>query len=155
MAGFGGGLVAAGAMSVVHGAVAKPTEGDRPAAPPRQQEDDATVKVASAITRAIAGRDIPPEKKPIAGSVVRYAFGATMGAGYGAIAEVLPRVAIGAGVPFGAAVWLGAHVVTVPALGLAEPPTRRPWLAETLELGLHLLYGLTTDVVRRLVRALV
>jgi hypothetical protein len=45
--------------------------------------------------------------------------------------------------------------VTVPALGLAEPPTRRPWLAEALELGLHLLYGLTTDVVRRLVRALV
>ena len=152
VAGLIGGVMAAGVMSVVHSAVTAPRKGDS-AEPPREQGDDATVKVASAITRAVAGRDVPPDKKKMAGSIVHYAFGAMVGAGYGAVAEALPRVAIGAGVPFGAAVWLGAHIVTVPALGLAPPATRRPWSAEALELGLHLLYGLSTDVVRRFVRA--
>ena len=140
-------------MSAVHGAVSTLTEDNQPAAPQQQEGDDATVKVASAITRTLTGGDVRPDKKKLAGSIVHYGFGATMGAAYGAIAEILPRVTVGVGVPFGAAVWLGAHVVVVPALGLAEPPTRRPRSAEALELGLHLLYGLTTDVVRRLVRA--
>ena len=139
-------------MSAVHGAVSKPTEDNQRATPEQQEGDDATVRVASTVTRTMTGSDVPPHRQKLAGSIVHYAFGATMGAAYGAIAEVLPRVAVGAGVPFGAAVWLGAHVAVVPALGLADPPTRRPRSAEALELGLHLLYGLTTDVVRRLVR---
>ena len=140
-------------MSAVHAAVSRPTADDQRATPGQQEGDDATVKVASAVTRAMTGSDVPPQKQKMAGSIVHYAFGATVGAAYGAVAEVLPRVAVGLGVPFGAVVWLGAHVVVVPALGLAEPPTRRPRSAEALELGLHLLYGLTTEVVRRLVRA--
>jgi uncharacterized membrane protein YagU involved in acid resistance len=55
-------------------------------------------------------------------------------------------------VPFGLAVWLGAHVITVPALGLAEPPTRRPRSKEGLELLLHVVYGAVTETVRRLAR---
>jgi uncharacterized membrane protein YagU involved in acid resistance len=59
---------------------------------------------------------------------------------------------MGFGLPFGAAVWLGAHVMTVPALGLAEPPTRQPLAKEMPELGMHFLYGTVTELVRRLLR---
>jgi len=45
----------------------------------------------------------------------------------------------------------GAHVIAVPALGLAEPPTRRPRSEEGLEFALHLVYGVVTELVRRLV----
>ena len=51
---------------------------------------------------------------------------------------------------FGVAVWLGAHVVMVPALGLADPPMRQPLGKEAEELGLHLAYGSTTELVRRM-----
>ena len=59
---------------------------------------------------------------------------------------------IALGLPFGASVWLGAHVIMVPALGLAAPPTRQPPAKEALEFVLHLVYGAVTEVVRRLVR---
>jgi uncharacterized membrane protein YagU involved in acid resistance len=85
---------------------------------------------------------------------VHYAFGASVGAFYGAVAEIVPRVTAGLGLPFGAAVWLGAHVLVVPALGLSEPPTRRPVRQEAEECGLHLVYGVTTELARRLLRRL-
>jgi putative membrane protein len=153
IAGCVGGLVAAAVLSLLHGALAPLTQRGAEDSPPRPEAEDATVKVATAITSAVAGREVPAARKPLAGSIVHYGFGATTGAAYGAVSEVFPRAAIGAGMPFGAAVWLGAHVLTVPALGLAEWPTRRPWAAEALELILHLVYGLTTDMVRRLVLA--
>ena len=141
------GLVGAGAMSVGHRVAG--TLHPKAEAAPGSGEPDPTVKVASAITRGV-GYELPPAQEPRAGSVVHYAFGGTVGALYGAVAESLPKAAAGVGLPFGIAVWLGAHVVTVPALGLAQPPSRRPLGQETEELGLHLVYGATTEIFRRL-----
>jgi putative membrane protein len=143
------GLLAAGAMSLAYRGVERILP--KPAAPAAQRPEDATVKVASAILR-LGGRTLTENEKPVAGTVVHYAFGASVGAVYGALAEFAPRVAAGIGLPFGLAVWLGAHVVTVPALGLAEPPTRQPLGKEGVELGLHLVYGMVTELVRRLLR---
>jgi uncharacterized membrane protein YagU involved in acid resistance len=148
IAGLVGGLIAAGAMSLVHKALGRQEN------PPAQQQDDATVKVADGITRSLLGRPIPEDSKPLAANVVHYAFGAGVGAVYGGIAELVPRITVLVGVPFGLAVWLGAHVITVPALGLAEPPTRQPRAKEGLELLLHVVYGAVTETVRRLVRRL-
>ncbi len=85
-----------------------------------------------------------------AGAIVHYAFGAIVGTLYGAAAEIAPRAKTALGLPFGAAVWLGAHVVAVPALGLAESPVRQPLGREAEEFGLHLLYGSITDLARGL-----
>ena len=49
-----------------------------------------------------------------------------VGALYGAAAEIVPRVTTAFGLPFGVAVWLGAHVIVVPALGLADSPCVKP-----------------------------
>lgn len=149
VAGLVGGVIAAGAMSVVHKGLSR----QHPPAEPNQ--DDATVKVADGVMRTFLRRPVPEEQKPLAGSVVHYAFGASVGAAYGGVAELIPRITKLAGVPFGLAVWLGAHVITVPALGLAEPPTRLPRSKEGLELVLHGVYGAVTEVVRRLTRRVV
>jgi uncharacterized membrane protein YagU involved in acid resistance len=145
-AGLLGGLLATGAMSLMHTVLAAKDPGGGQSAP-----DDATVKVAAAATRLVGYRLGETEKAP-AGSVVHYAFGAVVGAVYGAAAEIVPMVSRAFGLPFGAAVWLGAHVVAVPALGLAESPVRQPAAKEAEEFGLHLVYGMITELVRRLLR---
>jgi len=147
--GLCGGLLAAGAMSLAHQLVS--AVAPKAAPPSAPKEEDSTVKVASAALR-LAGASLAEDQKPMASSIVHYGFGASVGAFYGAVAEIVPRVTVGVGLPFGVAVWLGAHVVAVPALGLAEPPTRQPVQKEGEEFGLHLLYGLTTELVRRLLR---
>jgi uncharacterized membrane protein YagU involved in acid resistance len=146
-AGLLGGLLAAGAMSLMHTVLA---DGDHEAG--QSKPDDATVKVAAAATNLVGYRLGEAEKAP-AGSVVHYAFGAVIGAVYGAAAEIVPVVSRAFGLPFGAAVWLGAHVVTVPAFGLAESLVRQPVAKEAEEFGLHLVYGTITEFVRRLLRS--
>jgi putative membrane protein len=148
VAGLVGGVIAAGAMSLVHKGLGRQPN------PSTQQQDDATVKVADGIMRWLLDRPIPEDAKPLASNVVHYAFGASVGAVYGGVAEVVPRITMMVGVPFGLAVWLGAHVITVPVLGLAEPPARQPRSKEGLELLLHVAYGAVTETVRRLVRRL-
>ena len=153
IAGLVGGVIAAGAMSVAHKGVARISAGLGPQKPSDQQQgEDATVKVADGIARWLLRRPLPENKKPLAGNVVHYAFGASVGALYGGVATIVPRVTTAVGLPFGVAVWLGAHVIMVPALGLAEPPTRRPLSKEGLEFLLHLVYGAVTEIVRRIVR---
>jgi putative membrane protein len=132
LAGFVGGLLAAGAMSLAHQMLPKP---DAPA----DEGEDATVKTADAVLRGVVKRPLPEAAKPAASQIVHYAFGGSMGAMYGAVAELVPRVSTGLGVPFGLAVWLGAHAITVPALGLADSPARRPLANEAPELGLHVV----------------
>jgi putative membrane protein len=147
LAGLVGGLLAAGAMSLVHQMLPKR---DTPA----DEGEDATVKTADAVLRGVAGRPLPEAAKPAASQIVHYAFGGGVGAVYGGLAELVPRVSVGFGAPFGVAVWLGAHVITVPALGLADSPARRPLAREAPELGLHVVYGAGVELVRRLARGL-
>ena len=153
VAGLVAGVVGAGAMSIVHKGITAITSGTPPpAAAGQEQDEDATVKVADGIMRGLLHRPLPDDKKPLAGTIVHYAFGAGVGGLYGGLATVIPRITVGLGLPFGAAVWLGAHVIMVPALGLAAPPTRQPPLKEALEFALHLVYGAVTELARRLIR---
>jgi putative membrane protein len=152
IAGFVGGAIAAGAMSVVHKGLAGIFSAQRPPAQNAEQQEgeDATVRVADGTTRWLLGRSLPEAKKPLAGTMIHYAFGASIGGLYGGLATVAPRVTAALGLPFGVVVWLGAHVIMVPTLGLAPPVTRQPALKETLEFVLHLVYGVVTELVRRL-----
>ena len=146
--GLVGGLLAAGAMSLAHRIV---SDLDPKAEAPSPKSEDPTIKVARAATR-LAGYTLTEHQKPRAGAAVHYAFGAVVGAAYGAAAELVPMVTTAFGVPFGVAVWLGAHVVAVPAMGLTEPPTQQPVGKEAEEFGLHVVYGTVTEIVRRLLQ---
>ena len=146
------GLVGAAAMTVAHKGLTAISPGPRPTAPAGQEQDvDSTVKVADGITHLLLQRPLPEDKKPLAGNLVHYGFGASVGGLYGGLATVMPRITVALGLPFGVAVWLGAHVIMVPALGLAAPPTRQPLTKEALEFVLHLVYGGVTELVRRLI----
>jgi uncharacterized membrane protein YagU involved in acid resistance len=119
---------------------------------PPEEQDDATVKTAKAISEGIFGHKLTKSEKKPAGAVVHYAFGTVTGGLYGAVAEVAPQVTAGAGIPFGAVFWAVADETAVPLLGLAKGPTAYPLSTHAYALASHLVYGLTAELSRRAVR---
>lgn len=118
-----------------------------------EEQEPATVKAAEAISENVFDHRLTKAEKKIAGPAVHYAMGATSGAIYGVAAELVPFVTVGAGIPFGGAVWLIADDAALPALGLSKSPTEYPLSIHAYALASHLVYGLTTDVVRRALRS--
>ena len=116
------------------------------------QEDPATVKAASAISEGVFGHNLTVKEKRIAGPLVHYAVGTTAGALYGVAAEYEIGVTTLAGIPFGAAFWMVVDEGSLPLLGLAKGPTAYPISTHAYALASHLVFGLTTEVVRSTVR---
>jgi hypothetical protein len=114
--------------------------------------DNAAVRTGNAVSELIFDEHLSKREKELAGAVAHYAMGATSGAIYGAVAEIIPEATIGEGLPFGAAVWLIADEGIVPALGLSKPGTEYPLSIHVYALASHLVFGLTTEMVRRQVR---
>ena len=117
-----------------------------------EEQDDATVKTASAISEGVFDHKLTRSEKKMAGPAVHYAFGTSVGGLYGAAAELAPGVATGAGLPFGAAFWLVADETALPLLGLSKGPTAYPVSTHVYALASHFVYGLTAELVRRTVR---
>jgi hypothetical protein len=122
----------------------------------KEEGEDATVKAASKLA-SLAGRELAPEQKTKAGSIVHYGFGTAVGALYGAAMELVPRrfhnvnrALSGSG--FGSALFVGAHEIAVPALGLSASPTQEPLSDHFREWILHLTYGISSEVMRRWIR---
>jgi putative membrane protein len=121
-----------------------------------EQPDDATMKTADAVVSVITGgRHLSHEAKERGGPIVHYAFGALMGGVYGAIAEEVPSAKAGLGTGFGALLFAGADLVAVPALELSGASPNQPVASLATPFAAHLVYGVTTEVVRQVVRALV
>lgn len=147
-AGVAAGLVAAWVMGQFHQVASRAPGMPEPGA----GAADSTEQTAAAISERVFHHTLSPEEKKTAGPLVHYAFGATVAGVYGAVAEMAPAVTRGLGAPFGAAVWLGAHVITVPALGLSKPITHSSAPTEAVEFAAHLVYGAVTETLRRLLR---
>lgn len=118
-----------------------------------ESDDDATERVASALAEGVFDKKLTKAEKEAGGTAVHYAFGVGTGAFYGAAAELAPVLTAGAGVPFGAAVWLGADEGILPLLGLSKSPAEYPPSVHAYSLASHFVYGLTTELVRRAVRS--
>jgi putative membrane protein len=116
-------------------------------------QDTAPARLANALSVAVFDHELTKNKKEVAGAAFHYAMGISSGAIYGAVAEVLPEATIGAGLPFGVAVWAIADEGIVPALGLSKWGTEYPLSVHAYALTSHLVFGLTTELVRRAVRA--
>ena len=142
LAGALGGLAGSFAMSQFHALLPKSET-----APPEQKEDS-TVKAASALSQGIFSCELRAQQKKIAGPVVHYSFGTGVGAIYGIAVEFAKPRCTGWGIPFGAAVWLGAHVIAVPALGFSEPVMQSAPLMEAAEFSAHLVYGTIAESLR-------
>lgn len=119
----------------------------------QEESEDATMKAADKLWEEVTGSPLTKEAKKTAGPIVHYVFGSTMGAVYGAVVEHAPWAKAGAGIPFGALLFVGADEVAVPAFGLSKSPQEYPLSSHASALVAHAVYGVTTEVVRRMIRA--
>lgn len=159
LAGAAGGLVAGWVMNVWSAgpgaALAKELE-----TPEEQKQlaelsdgEDATMKTADALVSALeGGQHLTHEQRAQGGPIVHYAYSALMGGLYGGLAEYLPVVRSGFGTSYASALFVGGDLVAVPALGLSKPLSAYPPASYAGPFSAHLVYGATTELVRRLVR---
>ena len=109
---------------------------------------------AQTIAKHTIGRPLDEQELEVGATTVHFAFGGAMGALYGALWEVSPATRQMGGVAFGTAVWAAADEVAVPLLGLSRPTTEHPPERHAHAFASHIVYGVTTEIVRRGVRAL-
>lgn len=117
--------------------------------PQKGNSDNATVKTASALSRAVTGHGFPSECKKLAGNIVHHGFGTAIGATHGLVAERQPKASSVVGLPFSMALRAAVDEAAVPALGLSESPTHTSARAHPRGLARHLVYGVSTDLIRR------
>lgn len=114
---------------------------------------DATMKTADALySAATGGGHLSLEAKQKGGPVVHYAFGALMGALYGAAAEYSDWARAGFGTAFASALFTGADIIAVPAFNLSGSSEDAPVSSLASPFSAHVVYGITTEAVRRTVR---
>ena len=78
--------------------------------------------------------------------LVSFLFSILSGVAYGALVEVFPPVALGSGLAFGFAVWLGAHEFIMPWIGLTPPVWDLPANEQLAECFGHMFWGLALGV---------
>jgi uncharacterized membrane protein YagU involved in acid resistance len=117
-----------------------------------REDDTAAVRASRAVAEPLLGRRLTHHEAERGGILAHYLMGKSSGALYGTVAELVPGIAAGRGVPFGLAVWLVADEGIVPLAGLSKKPTEYGSATHLHAAVSHLVYGLATDVVRRTVR---
>jgi uncharacterized membrane protein YagU involved in acid resistance len=157
LAGLAGGLIGAFVMNEFQAIASevskKHKESNRqqnPEQPKSEDSEDATTKAADKLFKTVFGRSLTRDEKKTWGPVMHYAFGGAMGAFYGALAEVRPEASAGFGTAFGVALFAIADEAAVPALGLSREPKNYPLSSHVMALGSHVVYGTTTEAVRRI-----
>ena len=160
-AGMVGGLVASWVMNRFQSGVSKVQktweETSRHEEPKKQQSSDAaaTELVAQRLSHLILGRDLTPEEMKFAEPFVHYAFGTLSGGFYGLASELAPAAKKGAGSLFGTLLWIAADEIAVPMLRLSKSPAQYGIGVHAEALASHLVYGFTTEEIRRGLRAVV
>ena len=152
-AGIAGGLVAAWVMTRFHvalyGGGVTGVEEPQSHRPVDGGRNDPTTKLADMAVTAVTSAPLTRREKQVAGPIVHYLFGASMGAVYGAAVHARPELTVGMGVPFGLAVWLLADEVALPTLGLADGPGAYPFATHAEMLAAHMVFGAATHLATR------
>lgn len=161
LAGIAGGLVAGWLMnqwsegpgSALNKQLETPAEQEQV----KRQSDgaDATMKTADALASKVNdGQHLTKEQQAEGGPMVHYTYSALVGGLYGGLAEYAPLVRSGFGTVYGTALFVGGDLIAVPALGFSKPLSDYPASSYAGPLTSHLVYGLSTELFRRIFRAI-
>jgi hypothetical protein len=164
LAGAIGGLAGTYAMNhfqrwwsqTVHGAEPVSAAGRHDARDWQELAEGQNSNEIAAQTVAVHTLGRPLERRELkpAATAVHFAFGAAMGGLYGAFYEISPATRKMGGAAFGTTVWAAADEVAMPMLGLSGPATEHPPERHVHAFAAHIVFGVTTEIVRRGVRAL-
>jgi putative membrane protein len=138
LAGLIGGLVATAAKTLAERIY-----------PPRTHGEPEPPEV---LAEKVAGHELVGTQKEVAVESIHWGFGALTGAAYGALVEFYPAATAKDGAGFGMALSSLTHGTVLPAMGLAAEPGEQTTRERTSELATHVVYGVVTETVRRVVR---
>ena len=117
--------------------------------PPRTHGEPEPPEV---LAEKIAGHPLDEGTKTAATEVIHWGFGAMTGAFYGVLAEFYPAATAKEGASFGLALMTLTHESALPAMGLSVPPEEQTAREHTSEAASHVLYGVTAERVRSMIR---
>jgi putative membrane protein len=137
----------AGAIGGMVGAAAKAA--GEAIYPPRTQGQIAPPAV---LINRMSSHPLSEEAEEVSVRAIHWGFGALVGGVYGAVAEYQPMVTGRLGANFGLTLCGITHASALPMMGLTESPENQPAREHASELVTHAIYGITTELVRRLAR---
>ncbi len=118
--------------------------------PYSRQEWDSTSRTAAVAGRYLLGRELSGKEREIGAQVVHFAVGAAGGAVYGMFIGRGSFHPLISGLAFGTALWLFGEEIAMPLLGINNPPQGYSLADHANSLGEHLVYGISTAAVARL-----
>ena len=118
-----------------------------------EEKEDATMKAAGKLA-GLAGYELSHGQKKKSGPVIHYSFGTLQGGMYGMVLDLAHcDGGLVAGLIFGAALFVAADEIGVPAAGLSGKPSETPLSAHLYGLVSHLVYGVSAEFTRKFVHA--
>jgi putative membrane protein len=117
--------------------------------PPRTHGEPEPPEV---LVEKFAGHELVGPQKEVATEAIHWGFGALTGAAYGALVEYYPAANAKDGAGFGMALSSLTHGTALPAMGLSAEPEEQTARERTSEMASHVVYGVVTETVRRVVR---
>lgn len=115
------------------------------------EQRSAQIKILDDLSTKLTGTPISIQNEAIAEQLVNFPIGATVGAAYGYGKKDKDVYNISDGVILGASTWVSTHETSLPILGLEPKPTDVPIRMQINELLAHVLFGITTEIVRNAV----
>ncbi len=138
LAGFVGGLIGSAVKSSVERFL-----------PVRKiDERSAQIKVMDDLAMKVTGTPIKLENEKIVEQLVNIPLGATVGAAYGYGKRHKENISLLDGVILGGTTWASTHETSLPLLGMERSPKKIPVKTQASELLVHVIFGITTEVVR-------
>jgi hypothetical protein len=104
-------------------------------------------KVAGAF-----GKELSPRQPHPAGIAVHYSLGIGPGALYGAVQDRAPALGTGRGALFGLGLFLIQDELVNAATRLSARPRQYPWQAHARGVIAHIVYGVVTDTLLRVLK---
>jgi len=104
------------------------------------------------LVNRMSERPLSEKEEEVSVQAIHWTFGALVGGVYGIVAEYQPAVTSRLGANFGVTLCGITHASALPLMGLTEKPEDQPVREHASELVTHTMYGVTTELVRRLAR---
>jgi hypothetical protein len=93
------------------------------------------------VRRLGLGKRLGRQQRQTVATLAHFGFGAAAGAAFGPLARWLPLPPVIAGLVYGLVVWAASYAGWVPALGMLNPPNRRPQGRNAMMIAAHLVWG--------------
>ena len=112
------------------------------------EQRSAQIKLIDNLSTKILGSPISRDHEALAEQLVNFPIGSSIGAAYGYGKKDKDEFRLTDGVILGASTWFTTHETSLPMLGLESNPKNIPIKMQANELFAHVLFGITTELVR-------